>query len=164
MRSERAFTVHERARIPILDWLFAFGPMLPFVIGAIAVWAPAVPDRSLILDFTVLWAAAILLFLSGVRRGLSFRTEGGPRVAQVATMLGLFVLGVVALLAVRASLRVEALAVLLVGYMGVIVLDPIAARRGEVPLHLGRLRLVQIPVALMGLAALLWNARSSIFE
>lgn len=155
---ERVLTVCERERIPLLDWLFAFGPMVPFMAGAIALRTLPEPSRSLVLDLVVLWAAAILLFLSGVRRGLSFRTEGGPTMAQIVTMTGLFFLGFLALVLARSALKVDALAVLLVGYVAVILLDPIAARRGEAPLHFGRLRLLQIPIALASLAAMLWQA------
>jgi hypothetical protein len=38
------------------------------------------------------------------------------------------------------------------GYTIVFVLDPIAARRGEVPLYFGRLRRLQIPIGLLALA------------
>ena len=52
-------------------------------------------------------------------------------------------------------LHLEHLVLLLVGFGAIAVLDPIAARRGEAPLFFARLRPVQIPIALLSLAALL---------
>ena len=111
--------------------------------------------RRAALLLTLLWGCAILLFLSGVRRGLSFRTEGGPTLTQMATMIGLFSLGFVALALAILDEAVAALVLLLVGFGAIAVLDPIAARRGEAPLFFARLRPVQIPIALLSLTALL---------
>jgi hypothetical protein len=61
------------------------------------------------------WGSAILIFLGGVRRGLSFRTPGGPTKAQIATMFWLFGLGLLALLSPS---TLVALALLLIAYLG----------------------------------------------
>jgi hypothetical protein len=106
------------------------------------------------LSLTGLWGCAILLFLSGVRRGLSFRTEGGPTWVQIATMLGLFLLGFGGLVLLFLGALRPALALLIVGFTGVAILDPIAARRGEAPLFFARLRPFQIPIAIVSLCAL----------
>lgn len=151
----RTITVRETARVPALDWVFAFGPMLVLVAGAAAGWMLSGAARAEAIGLTILWSAAILLFLSGVRRGLSFRTAGGPTAAQIGTMLGLFILGAGALLAWRPDHPAAALAALIAGYGAVMVLDPVAARRGEAPLSFAHLRPLQIPLALLGLAATL---------
>ena len=152
----RTLHVTEPRRVPWLSVVFGYGPMLPVLAGAAAAWAgrgEAWGEGALTL--TLLWACAILLFLSGVRRGLSFRTEGGARLSQIATMLGLFSLGFAALVLTMLDRSVAALVLLLLGYTAIAVLDPIAARRGEAPLYFARLRPTQIPLALLGLAALL---------
>jgi Protein of unknown function (DUF3429) len=148
----RRIEVVESSDIPHLDILFGFGPTVPFVAGvALAWWLPQ-PSRVIALQSVALWGSAILLFLSGVRRGLSFRTEGGPTWPQMATMLALFCLGLGAFAALMIDALIPALIVLLAGYAAIFVLDPIAARRGEAPLYLSRLRRLQIPVVLSALA------------
>lgn len=70
-------------------------------------------------------------------------------------MLGLFGLGFLALLAVALGQTVPALVLLILGFTGIALLDPIAARRGEAPLFFARLRPLQMPLAILSLAGLL---------
>ncbi|ACA17173.1 conserved hypothetical protein [Methylobacterium sp. 4-46] len=142
-------------RIPWLSLLYGFGPMLPLVAGAAAALASAGETRRLIVSLTLLWGGAILTFLSGVRRGLSFRTVGGPTATQIATMMVLFGLGLAALAGLLFGRATATTALLLAGYGLIVVLDPLAARSGEAPRHFARLRPMQIPLALLSLAALL---------
>ncbi|MFD0936167.1 DUF3429 domain-containing protein [Methylobacterium trifolii] len=152
----RTVTAHEPRETPWLGVVLGYGPMLPFAAGAAAAWWWRDSWDELILLVTIFYGAAILLFLSGVRRGVSFRTEGGPTVVQIATMLGLFGLGLGALLFVGVlGNRVIALDLLIAGFVAVAVLDPIAAKRGEAPLFFARLRPLQMPIAVLSLAALL---------
>jgi hypothetical protein len=146
--------VTESRRVPALSLVLGYGATLPFVAGAAAAWllGRGGPAAALAADLTVLWGGAILVFLAGVRRGLSFRTEGGPTLAQLATSLGLFTLGLAALAAPRTG---AGLALLLAGYLALAVLDPWAARRGEAPLFFARLRPLQMLVPIASLAALL---------
>ncbi len=90
-----------------------------------------------------------------MRRGVSFRQPGGATVVQILTMLALYGLGLVALVASVMGEAVLALSCLIVGYAAVAVLDPIAARTSEAPLHFARLRPFQMPIAVVSLAALL---------
>ena len=153
----RTITAHEPRRIPWLDLVFGFGPMLPIAAGAIAAWwLNGRPLDYLVALFTLLYAASILLFLAGVHRGVSFRTEGGPRLSQIVTMLFLYGLGLASLLAAVVGKAVPALAMLILGYAAIMVIDPIAARAGEVPLAHARLRPLQMPIAVVSLAVLLW--------
>lgn len=142
--------VLEPGRTPALSLLLGYGAMAPFVLAAVAVWLASGELRDLVLDLTRLWGGAILIFLSGVRRGLSFRTVGGPTGPQIAMTFWLFGLGLLALLLPLAGL---ALGLLLAGFLSLAVLDPWAARRGEAPLFFQRLRPVQmaIPVVCLGL-------------
>ncbi len=152
----RTLVTEEPRETPWLSVVLGYGPMLPFVAGAAAAWWQRGMWDELILLATILYGAAILLFLSGVRRGVSFRTEGGPTVVQIATMFGLFCLGLGALLTVVIlGNRVIALDLLIAGFVAIAILDPIAARRGEAPLVFARLRPLQIPIAVLSLVALL---------
>jgi hypothetical protein len=92
------------------------------------------------LQLTALWGSAIILFLSGVRRGLSFRTEGNLTWSQMTTMLALFCLGFFSPVAFWLDQVIWVLVLLLAGFSSIFVLDPIAARRGEAPLYFERLR------------------------
>ena len=89
-RSSVAFTLVEPADTPWLGMFFGYVAMVPFAIGVLAFWLAGEPWRGAALAVTLFWGCAILTFLSGVRRGLSFRTPGGVRAAQIATMLWLF--------------------------------------------------------------------------
>ncbi|GJD49931.1 hypothetical protein OPKNFCMD_2667 [Methylobacterium crusticola] len=142
-------------QVPWLSVVFGFGPMLPLLAGAAAAWALPGEPRGLVLTLTLLWACGILMFLAGVRRGLSFRTRGGPTLVQMATMLGLYGTGFCALVAVEAGRPLAGTVLLLVGYGALVCLDPLAAESGEAPRHFARLRPAQIPLALLSLAALL---------
>lgn len=156
--TRRRIEIVESDAIPGLDYLFAFGPMVPFAAGAVAAWSLSGSLSALAVQATALWGAAILLFLSGVRRGLSFRTEGGPTWAQMATMIAFFLLGLGALACIWLDAMRPALIVLLAGYALIFILDPIAAHRGEAPLYFARLRRMQIPIALISLIALVLRA------
>lgn len=147
----RIITVEERAAIPLDGLVLGYGPMLPFpaAVAGVLLASPTLADLASML--VVLWGAAILMFLGGVRRGLSFRTPGGPRPSQIAMMLWLFLAGLGALLAPP----VLALALLTAGYASLMTLDPIAARRAEAPLYFARLRPPQMAIAAASLAALL---------
>lgn len=151
MRKQQSFD--REGPIPVLSLLLGYGAMMPFPVGVIAAWTLAEPWGQIGYAATIIWGSAILLFLSGVRRGLSFWTPGGPRIAQLAAMLWLFGLGLSPLLTsmfVPAQDRSPALIIpLVLGFASLIALDPLAARRGEVPLFFARLRPLQmlIPVA-----------------
>ena len=153
----RTITAHEPRRIPWLDIVFGFGPMVPIAAGAAATWwLNGQPLDYLVALFTLLYAASILLFLAGVHRGVSFRTEGGPHLAQIVTMLILYGLGLFSLFSAVMGKAVPALAMLILGYAAIGILDPIAARAGQVPLAHARLRPLQMPIAVISLVVLLW--------
>lgn len=167
--------VEEPLEVPALSLLLGYGAMLPFAAGVLAAWlapslAPRLPGwltavltlgsapvdlRPWFAELTTLWGCAILCFLSGVRRGLSFRTPGGPQAAQLVTMLGLFGLGLAALLLHETGRPRPALALLVLGYASLGVLDPLAARTRETPPSFARLRPVQMAIPVLCLLALL---------
>lgn len=151
----RSIEVVERPDVPWLAVVLGYGPMLPLAAGAAAAWSTSGFWRDEAVVLTVLWGCAILAFLAGVRRGLSFRTEGGETLVQIVTMFGLFVLALASLVAVFHGLQAVAATSLLIGFAAMLALDPVAARRGEAPLYFARLRPPQMAVAVVSLVALL---------
>ncbi|REC58769.1 DUF3429 family protein [Rhodosalinus sediminis] len=143
----RTVIVHETARPPRGGlWLAALA-VVPLLLAVPALW---LLPGDLVREAARLWAAALTLFFSGVRRGLSFRTEGGATGAQMTAFAGLFAAGLAALL-----LPPVAALWLLAAALGALALvDPRAAERGEVPIWFAGLRAVQMPVAAVALAAL----------
>lgn len=146
-------------RVPWLSIVFGYGPMLPIVAAAIVAWVMPHAWPFVAASLAVWWAGAIVLFLAGVRRGLAFRTAGGENVPQMATMLWLFVVGLAAFVV---QTQASALALCLVGFVSIAILDPIAARRGEAPAHFAHLRPPQMAIGALALAALLVRATSAI--
>lgn len=144
----------DRRRIPESSIVLGYAPMILLPILAIPAWGSQGVWGAFFVTAGQLWAAVLLIFLAGVRRGLSFGTEDGPRPIQLATMLWLFALGVGGL----ALPWIAAFCALVVGYGSVAILDPKAAARGEVPRHFAKLRPPQMAVALVGLTALLLRA------
>ena len=141
-------------RPPVVSVLLAYAAMLPIVAGvAITLWLgrarPA--DQALAVRLTVDWAGAVICFLAGVRRGLSFRQPGGSTLSQLGTMFWLFVLGAGSLLS---PWPLVSLALQLLGYATMAVADPAAARRREAPVYFQRLRPVQMAVPIVSLAVL----------
>lgn len=136
---------------PWLSGILAYGPVLVTLFLGIAAWWIATP---LALAAARWWSAAILLFLAGVARGLSFFTDGGPRPAQLAVMLLRFLLGLAAL----ATPLPIAFGLLALGYLSILVTDPGAARRGEAPRYFARLRPPQASIAVVGLLLCLVRA------
>ena len=149
--NERIITVIERRQIPLDGLLLGFGAMLPFPIALAALWLGDAATGALAVAATKTWGAAILIFLAGVRRGLSFRTPGGPRPTQVGMALWLFVSG----LAPTVLPAFPALSLILAGYASLLVLDPIAARHDETPLYFARLRPWQMAIPVTAITLML---------
>ncbi|WP_454279148.1 DUF3429 domain-containing protein [Sphingomonas sp. Marseille-Q8236] len=133
-------------RIPALSLIFGYGPALVLPLAALAAWV----QLPLALLVGQIWGAAILIFLAGVTRGLSFFTPGGPHISQMLTMILRFSLGLVALIAGPST----GFALLILGYGSIALTDPWIARWGGAPRHFARLRPPQMVVALAGLIAL----------
>jgi hypothetical protein len=156
MAPRRRIEAEERARPAALSRFLGWGAVAPVALCLIGVLAFEGAESALARQLGVLWGAAILIFLAGVRRGLSFRTPGGARAAQIATMAWYFVVGLAAALASLATAPPwlgPALA--LAGFASLIALDPPAARRAEAPLFFLRLRPPQMGTASALYAAML---------
>lgn len=129
----------ETTRIPWDGFILGWGAMLPFAILAAGIWLidwEAEPAAAV----TQLWGGALLLFFSGVRRRLSFRTKGGPTLRQLADFALLFCAGLVVL----TSPVAVALGVLAGAFAALAWEDVLAASRAEVPLYFRHLRPAQM--------------------
>lgn len=144
----------DRARVPVNSLVFGYGPMLPLVAAALGAWTMAPPWPAIATRLAIVWAAVILVFVAGVRRGYGFDRPAASTGAEIATMLVYFVPGVAALALGTVGRNAAALALLAAGFALVAVLDPIAARAGNAPLHFARLRGPQMGIAVVSLAAL----------
>ena len=141
----------EDALIPFRSKVLGFGAIVPIVASAAAAgFAPPLRSR-LVPRAGIVWAGTVLAFLGGVRRGLSFRTPGGPRPRQLAGMARSFGLAFAALLAPRP--RVSCL-LLAAGFADLAANDPIMAEHGGAPEFFAELRPVQMTIAVASLLAL----------
>jgi hypothetical protein len=123
----------------------------PLVLSALlAALAPDIGDLAL--KAGIVWSGALLAFWAGVRRGLTFSEATSPRSAEIASMLWLFVLSVVTLLAAPDVLSIVAA---IVGCVSVAILDVRAARHREAPGYFRMFRPAQAAVAVGALLVLL---------
>ncbi len=144
--------IAEARLTPRLSVAFGYGAMAPLAAAAVVAWVFGGMVADAATEIAVAWGGALLVFLAGVRRGLSFRTPDGPRTPEMAAMLWLFVLGLGALASTNV---VIGSALLLVGFASLMVIDPVAAWRGEAPPFFARLRPFQMAIPTASFAALL---------
>ncbi len=153
-------TEQVQTRIPFASLVLAYAAMVPMVASAGAVLLAPRRWRGPASGLGSLWAGAVLCFLAGVRRGLSFRQPGGSTVSEIGTMASLFSIGAGSLLLPRGRPPVLAL---LGGFVLLGIGDTRAARREEAPRYFARLRPVQVLLPLASLSVLLWaGARTSL--
>lgn len=138
-------------RIPVNSAILGYGPMLPLVVAALGTWfgAGVLPDVALRL--AIIWAALILTFIGGVRRGFGFGVDRTSTAAEIATSTGYFALAGLALVAPRAD---WALPLLIGGFLLAAFLDRRAALAGDAPRHFARLRPPQLGIGAAALAAI----------
>lgn len=133
----------------MLSLVFGFGPVILLALLAVMAWT--VPAGAVYaISAAWLWGSAILIFLAGVTRGLSFAADSGPHLRQIVMMLALFLLGLAAL-ALPVGIAFPMLAA---GYTLVGITDPFAAHAELAPAHFARLRPPQMAIAVMALLAL----------
>lgn len=106
------------------------------------------------LGLTIIWAALILAFVAGVRRGFGFGTPSASLAAELLTMATYYTLSGLALIAAWLGHLVIAVAFLAIGFVLVAVIDPIAARSGNAPRHFAALRAPQMAIAVLSLLAI----------
>ena len=134
---------------PLTSVIFAFGPMLPLVVAGAGVWMLPGLWPLLLIQLAATWAAVILAFIGGVRRGFGFGERRASTVAEIVAAALYILLAFAGLLAPRPSV---ALSVLIVGYVMAALLDRRAALAGNAPLHFSRLRPPQLLLGAAGLA------------
>ena len=134
-------------RIPLASMIFGYGPMLPLVAAAVGCWVLGGGWPFLAIRLAVIWAALILSFIGGVRRGFGFGAERSTVRELVAAASYVAVAGL-ALVSPRAD---WAMALLAVGYLVAALFDRRAAVAGDAPLHFARLRPPQLLIGAAGL-------------
>ena len=146
------YTITEPSRIPLEGYILGYGPALVMALGAFLGWVLAGDLAALALRLNLLLGTAILLFLSGVRRGLSFRAPAGPNMPQRLTFFWLFGLGFLALLLQG---RPSAAALLAIGFASLGLFDWLAAKKEEAPPYFARLRPPQMAIAALSMVGVL---------
>lgn len=129
--------------------LLGFGPMLPLLMAGVAVWFLPGGWPVLAIQLAIIWAALLLAFIGGVRRGFGFAAPPASRTAEVASAAAYLTIALLALLVPRASI---ALALLAAGFALAALLDRRAARSGNAPAWFARLRPPQLLMGAAGLA------------
>ena len=139
-------------RVPWASRVFGFGPMLPLVAAALGAWTMSERWGQLAVHLSIIWAALILSFIGGVRRGFGFGQDRASTPVEVLTAAAYLILAGLALVV---PYWITSLSLLIVGYALAALLDWRGARRGDAPAHFARLRPPQL---LLGVAALvaLW--------
>ena len=127
-----------------LDLVLGAAGFLPLAILGVGAWLLPRELRGLADVGSRAWAAGLLCFLAGVRRGLTFSERRGASTAEVATFLALFFTGVTGWLFPP---------LLMLGLFVAGMADAIAARRAQAPRYFTWLRPAQALVALTGLAS-----------
>jgi hypothetical protein len=145
------------AAIPTNSLVLGYGPMLPFIAAAVGMWGLAGAWPAIALRLGVIWAAIILVFVAGVRRGFGFGAGRASTRVEIVTMLLYFVPAGAALVVSLFGWYPVALILLLLGFAMVTVLDTRAARHGDAPRHFARLRPPQMSLAMASLAAMLFR-------
>lgn len=144
--------VRDPARAPASSRALGGLALVPLVAAAVAVWWLDARTAGLVHDLALLWAGALLAFFAGVRRGVSFRTEGGATAGQIVAMLWLFAIGL-SVLAMPSPVIAACLA--LIGFASLGGLDRLAAGTGEMPRFFAGFRPAQMLVAVAAMAVLL---------
>lgn len=137
-------------RVPLASVVLGFGPMLPLVVIGIGAWTLPGLWPLLGIQLAIAWAALILAFVGGVRRGFGFGSPRASTPVEIVTCGAYLLLATAGLLMPRPSIG---LSVLIVGYVLAASLDRRAALVGDAPAHFARLRPPQLLTGAAGLAA-----------
>jgi hypothetical protein len=132
--------------------LLGSAAVAPLALAAGAVWLtpPMIAEQLSIA--AIGWSGALLAFLAGVRRGLTFSEAGGAAWREIATMLFVFAPGVATLWRHAGA---AAIGLAMLGFIAVIAFDVRAARRLQAPPYFRLFRPLQMAAALAALAVLL---------
>jgi len=128
-----------------LDLCLGIAATLPIFAAAAAVWFQPVGAAGWVRTLAVIWSSSLLTFFAGVRRGLTFSEAGGGRAFELATMLFVFVIGVLSLVLVSPALSATGLA-------AVAVFDALSGARLEAPRYFRVFRPIQLGACVIALA------------
>lgn len=121
--------------MPLLAILLSILGLVPFVVCGLAALGPNSAAASQMMSALLSYAALVLAFAGGVHWGFELQSPqsdaGIGRVRLALAIAGPLVGWVAALLAMAAAWA--ALIVLIVGYIGAVLLEQEAARRGLLP-------------------------------
>lgn len=149
-QSGRVLEVRETAEGHLLDRVLGWGTMAPLVGCALVAWLTYGSVRAVAMSLAIIWAGAVLVFLAGVRRGLSSRTPGSAGSSQIIFVLWTFALAFGSMIALR---PLTSLGLLILGYAGMAVTARAAALREDVPIFIGGFRTAQMTVGAFSLCA-----------
>jgi hypothetical protein len=121
--------------LPPLAILLGAAGIIPFAVFAILAVSSS-PDRALAAAQALVgYGAVILAFLGGVHWGFTLAEPGQGRAVRARLSLGVVpsLIGWVALLCVIVALPVLSLAILIAGFVGVLVVETRAQKRDLLP-------------------------------
>lgn len=125
--------------------------MAPLALAAVVIFVAPIERSEWISSSAAVWSGALLAFLAGVRRGLTFSEAAGARNDEILSMLWVFLCGIAALLL---SHQIPSLLIAIIGFLSVGVLDYRAAHRQEAPRYFSIFRPLQMFVAVSALAVI----------
>jgi hypothetical protein len=128
-----------------VDLCLGVAATLPLVAAAAFVCLEPAGASVWVRTLAVIWSSSLLTFFAGVRRGLTFSEAGGGRAVELATMLGVFMVGVFSLVLVSPAMGAAGLA-------AVGLLDARSAVRLEAPRYFRLFRPVQMGACVIALA------------
>ncbi|WP_271299171.1 DUF3429 domain-containing protein [Sphingomonas sp. CV7422] len=142
----------DRPDVPADGLLLGYGPMLPLVAAGAGAWLLPMPWPVWAVRLGIIWAALVLAFIAGVRRGFGFGNRHASKPVEIAASIGYFTLAGLGLVIVVPWL---ALIPLTLGYVLAAFVDRRAALAGNAPAYFARLRPRQLLIGAAGLAGLL---------
>lgn len=138
--------------VPLVSLILGYGAMAPLVLAAIGAWVLPRSWPVAAVHLAVIWAALVLAFVGGVRRGFGFATPAAGTAVTTVPGIACFALAGVALVAMPYDWL--ALGPLAIGFVLVALLDRRAAVRGLAPAHFARLRPPQMLIGAAAIAAM----------
>jgi len=124
---------------------------LPILAAATVIVLRPAGSNVWVRTLVVIWCSSLLTFFAGVRRGLTFSEAGGGSAFELATMLFVFMIGVVSLVLVSPALSAAGLA-------AVGLLDSVSGARLEAPRYFRIFRPIQMGVCVIALVLIQMKA------
>jgi hypothetical protein len=90
-----------------LDLCLGVAATIPLLAAAFFVCLEPAGSSGWVRTLAVIWTSSLLTFFAGVRRGLTFSEAGGGRAFELATMLLIFMVGVLSLVLVSPAVPLD---------------------------------------------------------